>query len=36
VLEAGKLKIVDETAETVKPFWWPQEAPKERAFSGKG
>lgn len=36
VLEAGKLKILDETAETMRPFWWPQEAPKERAFSGKG
>jgi folate-binding protein YgfZ len=36
VLSASKLKILDETAETMKPCWWPQEAPKERVFSGKG
>jgi folate-binding protein YgfZ len=35
-LDASKLKILDETAETMKPRWWPQEAPKERVFSGKG
>jgi len=35
-LDAAKLKILDETAETTKPCWWPQEAPKERVFSGKG
>ena len=36
VLDAAKLQILDETAETMKPHWWPQEAPKERVFSGKG
>jgi hypothetical protein len=35
-LDAAKLKILDEAAETMKPCWWPQEAPKERVFSGKG
>lgn len=35
-LDAARLKILDETAETKKPCWWPQEAPKERVFSGKG
>jgi folate-binding protein YgfZ len=35
-LGASKLKILDETAETMKPCWWPQEAPKERGFSGRG
>jgi hypothetical protein len=35
-LDASKLKILDMTAETMKPYWWPQEAPKERVFTGKG
>lgn len=35
-LDAAKLKILDETAETTRPCWWPQEAPKERVSSGKG
>jgi len=35
-LDVSKLKISDMTAETMKPHWWPQEAPKERVFTGKG
>ncbi|XP_069671694.1 putative transferase CAF17 homolog, mitochondrial [Periplaneta americana] len=34
-LDVSKLKISDVTAETRKPSWWPQEAPKERVFAGK-
>lgn len=35
-LDVPRLKILDVTAKTMKPRWWPQEAPKERIFSGKG
>lgn len=35
-LDIPKLKILDVTAKTMKPRWWPHEAPKERIFSGKG
>jgi folate-binding protein YgfZ len=35
-LDVPKLKILDVTAKTMKPHWWPQEAPKERVFAGKG
>lgn len=34
-LDATKLKVLDVTAETMKPYWWPQEAPKERVLTGK-
>lgn len=34
-LDVSELKISDVTAETRKPSWWPQEAPKERVFAGK-
>ena len=34
-LDVSKLKISDIMAETMKPFWWPQEAPKDRASMGK-
>lgn len=35
-LDVPRLKILDVTAKTMKPRWWPHEAPKERIFSGKG
>jgi hypothetical protein len=34
-LVVPRLKILDVTAKTIKPCWWPHEAPKERIFSGK-
>jgi folate-binding protein YgfZ len=35
-LDVPRLKIQDVAAKTMKPCWWPQEAPKERTFSAKG
>ncbi|XP_021939823.1 putative transferase CAF17 homolog, mitochondrial isoform X2 [Zootermopsis nevadensis] len=35
-LDASEFKILNVTAETTKPHWWPQEAPKDRIFTVKG
>lgn len=34
-LEVVKLKVKSKDGETFRPFWWPQELPKERIDSGK-
>lgn len=35
-LECGEFSVGDGIAQTVKPNWWPVEAPKERITLGKG